>query len=267
MEDDEYYGNILPPGGGFRFAVGFPNGLRSSIWSVGTAKKTRDVYLYISAVSEVAKISLHASGQFQYSIHDHVAMQYVSRNADRHMVKWNRPKEFAPGWTRVFYITVPRTEMRYYDVDSSVRLAPDPGGQSWVTIEVLFAEADNNVQLNWQDGAFVLGRIQLADGSGLLAVARPQRPDAGAASHMRAVREGALQAANEERASEGASVIDGSAAAIFLEQEDGTLGVIELAFSEQPSEHRVICDSQDAVQAVVDFSTLRRPGTDQAEHA
>lgn len=244
LNDDN--NNLLAPGHGFKFGVRIDDELKSGIWQIGTRKNTNDVYLSIAAIGEVLKVSFHESGKWQFSLTQDFAMQYVERNRDRHLAKWTRPKEFAKGWVRAFYITVPRTELRDHDGYEDVRSAPDPEHDYWVTIDVWFTGSGTDVQVKYPDGAFVLGRLQLFGGGEVLVVARPQAPDASAAAHIRHTREGILRAIGEGKIPGGGPGPGGSTlAAIFLEAADGTPGFIEMAFTEQPTAVRRICLSND----------------------
>jgi hypothetical protein len=107
----------LPPGAGLRFGVGSASGLRSSTYRVWTAKHSADVYITALPMAGTQKVSLHQTGEWQHSFLSEVAMKYVRKNSERHLEKWIRPKPIAEGWTRGYYVIIPRTELRYYGSD------------------------------------------------------------------------------------------------------------------------------------------------------
>lgn len=84
------------PGTGFRFAVGAPDGPKSSVYDIATAKNKSDVYLTAAALASTKKISFHESGVWQYSYISSVAMESFDRNADRRVERWSASEPFAP---------------------------------------------------------------------------------------------------------------------------------------------------------------------------
>lgn len=248
MDDFNDYGEVVTgPGHGFKFAVALPTGLHSGVWEVGVRKKTRDAFLSIAGLTKHIKVSFHESGEWQFSMAWDTARHFVQRNSDRHMYKWSRPAPFAPGLTRGFYITVPRTEMRDDGVlPEDVRKAPDPGSNYWVSIDLLFADGRTPVNLSYPRGCFELGTLKFYDDSELRLVARPQPPDANAGAHIREARESIL-AGIEDNTLPGPGPGPGGTTRglFFLPDASGTPGVIELAYTPMPREVLRICTSDE----------------------
>jgi len=128
---------------GVRFAVGTPDGPRGSVWRVWTYRS--DVYIAARSAASDQKVSLHASGVWRSAFteaHAQKENSLVGEGDDRVLDRWNRPAEFAPGWTRAFMVVVPAREVVPCDVpaksDEIVWIEPLPDG--WATIfTVLFA--------------------------------------------------------------------------------------------------------------------------------
>lgn len=86
-----------------RFAVGTRDDLRSSVWSLWSNRN--DLYLAARCFAGISKFSFHQSGIYRFAINSTVEREDDA--SDRALYKWERPKEFAPGWTRCFGILVP----------------------------------------------------------------------------------------------------------------------------------------------------------------
>ncbi len=102
---------------GVRWAVGTPNGPRSTIWRAWT--NGSDIYIAPRPVAGDMKISLHAGGNWRSAFtqqHMERANPLIPRERDRAVDKWKRPPEFASGWTRGFTIIVPGSEVRESEV-------------------------------------------------------------------------------------------------------------------------------------------------------
>jgi hypothetical protein len=223
-------------------AVGSACGVHSSVWRIWTAKNRPDVYIASRSTAGTLKTSLHESGAWQHSLLSQVAMQYVERNAERHLDKWERPLAFGGGWRRGYYIIVPRTELRQTSEDvDEVRFAEDPGPGYWVSIEIVLAEPGTETTLAFEAG-MVLGSLRLSDGGGVAIVAIRHRPDPAAAQFVRRAREGILEAvARGEESVRSVTSMESPVFSLFGIQSDGTHGVIEVSLTLPPPEVRVIC--------------------------
>ncbi|MCE0764769.1 hypothetical protein LWC35_17910 [Pseudonocardia kujensis] len=237
MEADASAGEV-DPGGGFRFAIGSASGPHSTVYRIWSSKNSSDFYLTAVPLGRTQKISLHESGQWSHSFLSEVAMQYVQRNADRHLERWERPNPAIPGFTRVYSITVPRTELRLTTQDlSDVRWSPDPGHGYWVRVEVILMDsAGAGTEAAWDD-AYILGKLRLHNGERVVVVSQRFKPAPEMAQRLGAYRDMFL--ANE-------SVNDMASAefpvvGLHGHQDDGARTLIELAMSELPSAIRIIC--------------------------
>jgi hypothetical protein len=120
--------------GGTRFAVGTADGARSSVWRVWAYRS--DVYVAARSMVSEMRVSLHASGKWRAAFteaHMKRPEPFIDPTLDRAVDKWERPPEFAPGWTRGFMIIVPASEVvtgvePIAEPDDVVWLAPPPDG-------------------------------------------------------------------------------------------------------------------------------------------
>ena len=87
--------SVRPKPNTYRFAVGTPQSVESSIWRMWV--HGNDVYLGAREALRAFKVSLHESGIWRIAwVED---LKRPDSASDRVIVKWNRPGEFAPGWT------------------------------------------------------------------------------------------------------------------------------------------------------------------------
>jgi hypothetical protein len=249
----------LPPGQGFRFAVGSTDGPKSTVHRIWTAKNSSDIYLAGVPTAGTMKISLHESGHWQHSFLSNVAMEYVSTNVERHVDKWQRPNCFMPGWTRCYCITVPRTELRHIDIDgANVRWAEDPGHGYWVNLEVVLRDPGVTSALTWDEG-ILLGNLMLKNNGSVTVFARRYKPTPVDASKLARYRDFFL--GNEEIRSQFEDM-DTPVVGLFGYGEDGVRGVTELSMSEPPSEVRVICTGMDFLEPLdINFKPFKRDVT------
>jgi len=98
--------------GGTRWAVGSKEGPRSAVWRIWANRN--DVYLSARYAASDYKVSLHASGKWRVAFTEHHLTRpqpLLSAGSDRALDRWDRPDEFAPGWTRAFLIMIPVSEV------------------------------------------------------------------------------------------------------------------------------------------------------------
>lgn len=230
----------LDPGSGFRFAVGSARGLKSTVYRIWTAKNASDVYITALPTSGTLKVSLHESGEWQHSFLSQVAMNYVSTNAERHIEKWPPPKPLGGGWIRGYYITIPRTELRYGNEDvTGVRWAEDPGYGYWVNIEVVLADAGVDTVLTWESG-ILLGSLRLRNGGGATVFARRYKPDAEAARRLGAYRDLVYRQGTVA----DLAMMNTPVLSLFGYEPDGTRGVTEVSLGLPPAAVRIICTGE-----------------------
>ncbi len=105
----------LEPGENYRWFGQTPDGRRSSSWAAWVARNSPDVYLVNRTLGGNVKVSMHASGTSQVSfLSDDIAAEWTKPGASRHLERWQRGPEFAPGWTRLFEVVLPGPEMRHF---------------------------------------------------------------------------------------------------------------------------------------------------------
>jgi hypothetical protein len=97
----------LPIGGTLRFAVGDPDGMRSSTWSVVGGKNHRDVYINARQAMGGNKLSLHKSGKWRFAENEQRDVRQ-----DRVLIRYEPPAEVSPGWRLAVRILVPTSSLR-----------------------------------------------------------------------------------------------------------------------------------------------------------
>ena len=94
-----------------RFAVGSRAGPRSTIWKAWVHNE--EAYLASRAFGSDLKVSFHSSGACQWSRTDNwVGRQPASRNADRHIVRWQVTHPRGPESLLLLRVAVPVSEVR-----------------------------------------------------------------------------------------------------------------------------------------------------------
>jgi len=117
-----------------RVAIGSPDGRRSTIWKF-TAHRS-EIYILSRMFGSDCKVSLHSSGQCQWSgTGQWVKKDPNRRNADRHFLKWSAPRPHGTSATLVFRIRIPESELRHVDVEEDFAEVlwlpiPEVGGTS-----------------------------------------------------------------------------------------------------------------------------------------
>ena len=106
---------MLKRGQKFRWLGETPDGRRSSSWTAWVSKNSPDAYLANRALGGEFKMSFHASGIYQTSfLSDKTAARWTGLESSRHLDRWERPPEFAPGWRHLFEVILPGSEMRTF---------------------------------------------------------------------------------------------------------------------------------------------------------
>lgn len=96
----------------FRFAVGSPEGKRSTVWKTWTSGD--EAYLQSRMMGSSTKVSLHGDGQCQWSMTSewYGKNRPGERNAGRHIVRWKRPAITDTAAAFVFRVIIPESELR-----------------------------------------------------------------------------------------------------------------------------------------------------------
>jgi hypothetical protein len=100
---------------GLRFAVGSPDGARSTVWRLWLNDRRDDVYLAPRPIAGVLKLTLHVEpGVWRFAFtrqHVEAGSPFVPPGTDRAMDEWSPPQDFADGWQRAFVLIVPASEV------------------------------------------------------------------------------------------------------------------------------------------------------------
>ena len=158
----------------FRFAVGSPDGPRSSTWVVFTGKKTSDWYAATRVIAGVEKFSFHESGSWQHSIVSQQAHNYVADGQSRHMDIWPRPPEFVPGWTRALGIRIPTNGLRVLPGEATSRVTFVEPTTAWTTFELL--QGSQGARLDALPACTVIAELPLLDGGKVIVAGHTSEP-------------------------------------------------------------------------------------------
>lgn len=103
----------LGQGGEIRFFASLEDGRRSaSTFKVWVPRNSTDVYFASRQLGHMAKTSLHQSGSWQTSLLSNALIPAVdSALTSRHLDRWERPAEFAAGFTQALTVIFPWTEL------------------------------------------------------------------------------------------------------------------------------------------------------------
>ena len=97
-----------------------------------------DIYILTRMFGSDTKVSLHASGDCQWSGTDTWVEKHSRRNADRHMERWHILRPTGSAALHVFQIRIPETELRVTDIAEdlkAVRWLPAPPRGHTVSLE------------------------------------------------------------------------------------------------------------------------------------
>lgn len=118
-------------------AVGTPTGRRSTVWKFFVRKS--DVYIQTRMFGSDSKVSLHSTGDCQWSATDDWVKKVPGRrNADRHFTKWYIPRPCGSSALHIFQVRVPETELRVSGLPedlSAVEWLPVPPAGHTVLLE------------------------------------------------------------------------------------------------------------------------------------
>jgi hypothetical protein len=149
-----------------RFAIGQPNGLRSTVWKFSVHKN--EAYILTRMFGSDAKVSLHSSGQCQWSATDTWVKKVAERrNADRHITRWTMPRPGGSEAVHVFRIRIPETELRAIGAEEdldSVEWLPSPPRGHTTSIECYFTPpSDHDPTLTSKLPGTRLFALQMSD--------------------------------------------------------------------------------------------------------
>lgn len=104
-----------------RFAVRTEDGRRSTIWKVWASKS--DVYIQSRMMGSSSKVSLHESGECQYSM----TSEWLHKNPDkakkssRHIVRRKIERPSTTKVLHIFQVTIPTTEIRHVNAKENLK--------------------------------------------------------------------------------------------------------------------------------------------------
>ena len=137
----------LPPRGGIRWAIGDPDGRRSSTWRLWGDKKG-DVYLSMRSMGGVLKASFHrdrrCSVGFTSEYHSTAKKRFGAES--RHWQRWVLP---AAEVVRVAQVVFPEGELAAFSADeaSQMRWISSPAPGNAIIVSVFIAEPPD--KFNW----------------------------------------------------------------------------------------------------------------------
>jgi hypothetical protein len=117
-----------------RLIVGSAPGARSGLWRIFTSGD--DVYVQHDGMRKDLKTSLHASGA-NHTAWTAAGAARLNPSGDRYMMKWDEPKDFAPGGKNLLGIVIPSAHLQVPDEEPPLAkrekitlLAPAPDDQA-----------------------------------------------------------------------------------------------------------------------------------------
>lgn len=233
--------------GGIRFGVGEPNGVQSAVWRLWLNNQRTDVYLAARSIARDLKVSLHPDYWYFGFTKHHVerGSPVLPADADRKVKYWERPPEFAPGWTRAFSIIVPESELvpqsPYEGVDVVWFSAPPPAHLTEFTLLLAAADAPRPGARGFPVPAPHVGEVELvtrlALGTGetlwVIAHTQPTPPDI--AQHIAQLRAWLLADWRDDLDAFGANRPNFSPRALaFFTNETGARGFLDLTLKDRP---------------------------------
>lgn len=150
----------------YRIAVGSKDGLRSTVWKFCVNKN--DIYIISRMFGRESKVSLHATGECQWSLTgDWVKKKPGRTNASRHITKWNIKRPTDSEAQHIFRIHILETELRSTRKIENLKkvtfISPSQKGSA-ISLECYItppSTSDPALQTNLP--CSVLASIQLAD--------------------------------------------------------------------------------------------------------
>jgi hypothetical protein len=134
----------VPKADELRFGVGSTSGPQSSVWTLWVNEGKSDVYVGAEVVVGIQKLSFHQTGEFRFGYTKEWARAHDvtgTPSGGRLWEKWDRPPPAPDGFTKVFYIMVPGSELRVPAErlkDGSVEWVDPPPPGLWVQMTMWF---------------------------------------------------------------------------------------------------------------------------------
>lgn len=219
-----------------KFAIGSPSGVSSSAWTI--CARQDDLYLWTWLSSGMVKVSLHASGDCQWSGNEKWVQEFSHsnfRNQDRHFERWRQPEPDPSGVTILCRLLFPASDFSksHNDVkvrsDKNVVWLPNPGRGMATEVNCLLSATGSPSGDLCPTPGVVLGEHALATKGRLTVTANVKQltdedETAFAVQRMK-MHQGALLAL-------GDPLPEGLISTVFKYQENGVHGFIELSLEE-----------------------------------
>lgn len=172
----------------YRIIVGSQDGLRSTVWKFSV--HCNDIYIMSRMFGADSKVSLHESGQCQWSLTGSWVVKSPERkNTDRHIVKWVAHRPNANEAQHIFRIHIPESELRNVGDIESLKgvnwISPPPAGAA-VSLECYITPVCNSdpaLQSNLPYPVEI--SIPLDDGRWFVAMRNITTPSAEDIEHLR----------------------------------------------------------------------------------
>lgn len=151
-----------------RFAVGSPDNIKSCVWRMWVTGD--DVYLGARNSLKAFKVSLHRSNTWRVAFVEELKRDQPE--TDRVIIKWQRPEEFAPGWTPsigilISSIDAKRPFKKNRIKDSRIQWFSSPTTGNKYIFKVLFSKpgtSDNDYKKITISGDRLVGKLKKKSG-------------------------------------------------------------------------------------------------------
>lgn len=154
-----------------RFLVGSEGERRSSSWRLWTKETEeveaikKDIYVTTRPLGGVVKISLHDTGEWQFSFTSEFVEKMMSTNQwdlqSRHIRRWKRPAEVAPGVTIALRIYIAESELRLLPWTSKKKVYWVPKPKQGHAVEFLLLITSPSAKVSSWPGKNGAGTIPL----------------------------------------------------------------------------------------------------------
>lgn len=125
-----------------RWCLVAEDGRASSTWKLFRARKSDDFYLIAKGTEGLMKVSFHQTGEINMGLTSEAIKGRGIPNASRYLLKGHRIPQFAPGWTLVTEIWIPRSELRppKEEISSKTVRIPFHPTSNAVGVQIYFKE-------------------------------------------------------------------------------------------------------------------------------
>ena len=209
-----------------RVCVGAPAALRSTVWKLWTRRG--DAYVHSRMMGRQTKVSLHQSGQGQWSLTSEWAEETGIPPAHRHINRWQVPQPANNQASHVFRVILPFSELHVVGVprkSSQITWLDTPSQDEAVILECYFAPISWELIPQTQLPYPLLAALPLGAAASFVVVHHRDPLD----DHKRSLLETTRQSIVSRAQEAGLESRPEYRAAAFLVAEDGARGFIEIA--------------------------------------